>query len=256
MTTAVRACRDVFKKGGVVAGLLTAACTLAVCAALTGGLGASQGGADRSVNARIAALEATVKAQQSRLQTLEDVDRINKLTRAYGYYVDKGQWTNVAALWSDDGSVEIAARGIYLGRKGAERLFLNVFGKGKDGLAEGRLFNHMILQGIVDVDPGGTTAKGRWRAFVQLGQYQQSAIWSEGVYENEYVKEGEVWKFKKMRFWPTFYTPYDQGWGKQALPNNGPSEEFPPDLASTDVPPVFPGSFVPPYHYKNPVTGR
>lgn len=215
----------------------------------------SQRGAG-SAEARIAALESMVKGYQSRLQRLEDIENINKLQRAYGYYVDKGQWTQVADLFADQSSVEIAARGVYLGKKGAERLFLQAFGGGKDGLAQGRLFNHFMLQGIVTPSADGRTAKGRWRAFVQVAQYQQSATWSEGVYENEYVKEAGVWKFNKMKFWPTYYTPFESGWAVRNLPNNGPSKQFPPDQPPTDNAPVFPDIFVPPYHYKNPVTGR
>ena len=129
-------------------------------------------------------------------------------------------------------------------------------GGGHIGLAEGALFNHMILQGVVDVAPDGRTAMGRWRAFVQIGQYQKFAIWSEGTYENAYVKENGVWKLKDLHFYATYYTPYDQGWAKQPLPNNGPSKEFPPDAPQSVQYPVFPGHYVPPYHYPNPVTGK
>ena len=219
-------------------------------------LAQSQRGAVSPVEARIAALEATVRSYQSRLQRLDDIESINKLQRAYGYYIDEGQWTQVADLFADESSVEIAARGVYLGKKGAARLFLQAFGGGKDGLAHGRLFNHFMLQGIVTPDPDGRTARGRWRAFVQVAQYQQSATWSEGIYENEYVKEAGVWKFRKMKFWPTYYTPFDAGWAVRNLPNNGPSKQFPPDQPPTDNAPVFPETFVPPYHYKNPVSGR
>ena len=146
---------------------------------------------------------------------------------------------------------------MYLGKKGADRLFRGVFGGGKVGLAPDRLFNHFQLQGIVDIDPGGKTAKGRWRAFVQIATYGKSATWSEGVYENTYVKEGGVWKFQKMKFWPTYYTPYDEGWAKKDLPNNGPSKEYPPDFPPTDNAGVFPNlNTMPPFHYKNPVTGK
>jgi hypothetical protein len=206
--------------------------------------------------ARIASLEAALARSEARVRTLEDIEKINKLQRAYGYYVDKGQWSQVADLFAEDSSVEIAARGVYLGRKGAERLFLHAFGGGKDGLAEGRLFNHFILQGIVDVDDRGVTAKGRWRVFAQVAQFKQSATWSEGVYENEYVKDAGIWKFSRMKFWPTYYTPFEAGWAVRNLPNNGPSDRFPPDRPPTDQAPVFPGVFVPPFHYKNPVTGR
>ncbi len=242
---------------------LIAASALAV-AAIAGSIAADtpKKPAARSAEARIAELEATVKSLAARVQTQEDIEAIYKLTRAYGYYVDKAQWSDVASLWAEnDSSVEIAARGVYLGRKGAERLFKASMGRGREGLREGQLFNHMILQGVVDVDPGGKTAKGRWRAWVQLGSAPVEgrpgfAMWSEGTYENEYVKESGVWMFKKMKFWPTFYTPYDKGWGAQVNPNNKPDANNPPDLPKSDDSDVLPKTFVPPYHYPNPVTGK
>ena len=214
-------------------------------------------GQDSRLAARIEALETKLKLQEARLQGVEDVERINKLTRAYGYYVDKNLWDQIVDLFADDCSIEIAQRGVYLGKKGADRLFRMVMGGGKIGLAEGRLFNHFQLQGIVDVDPGGQTAKGRWRAFVQIAQFGKSAMWSEGIYENEYVKEAGIWKFRKMKFWATYYTPYEDGWAKNNLPNNGPNKEYPPDLPPTDKADVYPHlNVVPPFHYRNPVTGK
>jgi hypothetical protein len=236
---------------------------LAAIAAITGTIVRAQARqAARTAEARIADLEATVRSLGDRLQTQEDIEAINRLTRAYGYYVDKAQWSDVAALWAEkDSSVEIAARGVYLGRAGAERLFKASMGGGQDGLREGQLFNHMILQGVVNVDPGGRTAKGRWRAWVQIGSAPLNgkpgmAMWSEGTYENEYIKENGVWMFKKMKFWPTFYTPYDKGWGMQVNPNNRPDQKNPPDLPKSDDADVLPKTFVPPYHYPNPVTRK
>ena len=165
-----------------------AAGTLALIVVIMSAIGRAQGGqAARTAEARIAELEATVRALIERVQTQEDIEAIYRLTRAYGYYVDKAQWSDVAALWAEkDSSVEIAARGVYLGRAGAERLFKASMGGGRDGLREGQLFNHMLLQGVVNVDPGGRTAKGRWRAWIQVGTAPMdgtpgNATWSEGT---------------------------------------------------------------------------
>lgn len=242
--------REESSANAVLLMLATAVATTAVWAAL-----GFQAGA-KSDNARIAALETRAKTAESRVQTLEDIEKIEKLQRAYGYYVDKNLWDHIVDLFADDCSIEIAQRGVYLGKKGADRLFRLVFGGGNIGLSYGRLFNHMMLQGIVDVDPGGQTAKGRWRAFVQIAQYQKMAMWSDGIYEDEYVKEGGVWKFKKLKFWPTYYTPYESGWAVKNMPNNSPSTEYPPDQPPTDKAGVFPDNFVPPFHYKNPVSGK
>ena len=50
---------------------------------------------DRKLLARIEALEKQVAEQNTRLQNLADIEKINKLTRAYGYYVDKNLWDQV-----------------------------------------------------------------------------------------------------------------------------------------------------------------
>ena len=49
------------------------------------------------------ALLARVQALEARVQTAEDIEAINKLTRAYGYYLDKALWAEMSAYrppWS------------------------------------------------------------------------------------------------------------------------------------------------------------
>lgn len=203
-----------------------------------------------------AALEQRVVGLEKRLQRLEDVEAIEKMTRAYGYYIDKQLWPEVIPLFSDDAVVEISNRGVYRGRKGVATLFHDVIGGGHDGLRPGFLSNHMVLQGIVDVDPDGKHAKGRWRAFIQIGVYQKAALWAEGTYENTYVRDHGVWKFQTMHWYGTYFTPFDQGWAKAALGNNAPSTTFPPDAPPSVTYDSYPGHYVPPFHYPNPVTGR
>jgi len=209
-----------------------------------------------SAASRDATLQAQVRALTARLQAVEDRAAIERLTRAYGYYVDKGQWDQIVDLFAADSRVEIAGRGVYFGKQGVDTLFRKIMGQGHIGLAPGMLFNHLILQDIVDVAPDGRSAQGRWQVFAQVGRYQQFAIWAEGVFSNDYVKEDGVWKFKSMHYYATFYTPYADGWAKTALPNNGPSKEFPPDAPPSVQYDVFPGSYIPPYHFPNPVTGK
>lgn len=201
-------------------------------------------------------LQAQVQTLQARLQAIEDREAVERLTRSYGYYVDKGQWDEIADLFADTGRVEIAGRGVYIGKRSVTTFFRQVLGHGKNGLAEGMLFNHLIFQGIVDVAADGRTARGRWQVFAQVGSYQHFGVWAEGIFVNQYVKENGVWKFSEMHYYATFYTPYADGWAKTALPNNGPSKEFPPDAPQSVQYDVYPGSYIPPYHYPNPVTGR
>ncbi|WP_298670606.1 nuclear transport factor 2 family protein [uncultured Sphingomonas sp.] len=220
-----------------------------IAAAMVAVTGAPAATAQTAAERKLAALE-------TRVERLEDRAAIENLTRAYGYYVDKQIWNEIADLFSDNARVEIAGRGVYRGKEGVRRLFLQSMGGGQIGLRPGGLFNHMILQGVTDIAPDGKTAKGRWRAFVQIGQHKMFGIWSEGTYENQYVKENGVWKFSDMHFYATFYAPYEQGWAQGARPNNGPSKDAPPDEPQSVQYDVYPGHYVPPFHYPNPVTGK
>jgi len=125
-----------------------------------------------------------------------------------------------------------------------------------DGLTRGKLFNHIRLQPIIDVTPEGNTAKGRWRFLAELGEYKKSATWGGGTYENEYVKEGTIWKIKTLHAYSRFCTPYADGWGKSALPGTRPEKTLLPDRPPTVSYEPYPATFVAPFHYKNPVTQR
>ena len=125
-----------------------------------------------------------------------------------------------------------------------------------DGLTQGKLFNHIQLQPIIDVTPEGNTAKGRWRFLAELGEYKKSATWGGGTYENEYVKEDGMWKFKSLHFFVTYYIDCDKGWDKGGNAPPAPIKGFPPDQPPSVDYKTYPDVFIPPYHYKNPVTGR
>ena len=74
-------------------------------------------------------LEIKVKTLEDRLRTLEDIEEIQRLMRIYGYYLDNFMGKEIADLFSDDTeSVEI--NGVYLGKKGAERIFNGIYGGG------------------------------------------------------------------------------------------------------------------------------
>lgn len=206
-----------------------------------------------SQDARIQALEERLNAAEARLREVEDTEEIHRLQRTYGYYLDDGQWDEIIDLLTEDCSVEINGRGVYLGKKGAEVFFKKCL---KGGPETGYLGNHLMMQGVVHVDPSGSTAKGRYQVFIQLGVFGDTALWMGGLYENEYAKEDGKWKFRKLHWYTKFSVPYEDGWAKSALPLIPPSEEYPPDLPPSVDYETFPGHFFVPYHFKNPVTGK
>jgi hypothetical protein len=203
------------------------------------------------------ALKQQADALGRRIELLKAHAQIEKIQRAYGYYVDKAQWPQIAALFADQGHYEIGGRGIFIGQKRV--LEYLVTGLGPIGIEnhQGSLLNHQQLQGIVDVAPDGRHAWGRWTAFVMGGGPNPPAVWGDVTYENEYVDDNGVWKVLKIRAPFNMYTVYPKGWGEYGTPHTRPdSFPPPPDLPPTEVSLTYPGFYVTPYHYPNPVTGK
>jgi hypothetical protein len=220
-----------------------------------GGAGRTDQG-DASEQKSLAAMQKRVERLEREIDTARSIQQIERLQRSYGYYLDKALWDRACDLLTDDCTVEIAGRGVYVGRERALVVFRDILGGGRIGLEQGQLYNHMNLQGVVTIGPGRDEAKGRWRALIQVGRLGTSALWAEGPYENRYRREHGVWKIAALHWFATFYTPYADGWGKTSLPMSGPSTEFPPDRPPTIAYEPYPAPFVPPFHYPNPVTGR
>jgi len=197
--------------------------------------------------------EARLTAYRERVERLEDQDAIENLQAYFGYYFDKGLWDEVADLFAVGGSFEYGQRGVYIGQDRIRRALL-LFGP--EGLGEGHLNNHMMLQPIITVAPDGRTATGRWQGMVQLAEAGANGIWGVGIYENEYVKDRGVWKLAKLHFYVTAMADYDAGFARAAYRMAGPSALFPPDRPPSEVYRSFPAAYIPPFSFDHPVTGR
>ncbi|RYF82148.1 MAG: nuclear transport factor 2 family protein [Comamonadaceae bacterium] len=215
---------------------------------------------EQDKNELLQSLLDRVRVLEAKVQTVEDTESISKLTRMYGYYLDKALWDEMLPLFTDDCSIEISALGVYLGKRQAEVLFKELLGKGPamsdaNGLVYGRLYNHLIVQGIVHVEEGGLHANARWRCFMQSAEYGVKATWGEGPYEIRYRKEDGLWRISHLHFYRTFHTPFEEGWAKAKSPAGGVRANLPPDLPPSVAYEPYPGVFVPPFHYANPVSG-
>jgi hypothetical protein len=200
-------------------------------------------------------LVAEVAALSARIERIEDTRACEKLQRAYGYYVDKAMWDDVADLFVDSSTLEIGGRGVFLGKKRV--LEYMGIGLGPTGPQREQIINHPQFQGVVTVAEDGQTARGRWRAFVIGGSSWAPVNWGDCLYENHYRKVDGVWVLDKLHAPFTMYTLYKDGWHKATTPNTRP-ESFapPPDLPPTVVYLTYPNYYCEPFHYANPVTGR
>lgn len=242
--------------------LRPAALALAAVAAGAWLAPAPDGGAQQpSAAERVAAARERLAAINARADRLGDVDAIENLQRAYGYYVDKMLWDHAVDLFAEGATLERGPSGVYEGRASI-REYLYSLSDGEAGPIEGELYNHMQLQPIITVSDDGTSARGRWHTLILTGTYGggSGGRWGAGVYENEYVKEDGVWKISTLHLYPTFIAPYEGGWlevdaddirehtmGRGVEPDAPPSD---PGYA------LYPAADVVPFHYTHPVTSE
>ena len=171
-------------------------------------------------------VEARLVALEQRVGELEDVNAIRRLHWAYGYYIDFNRAEDVAELFAEDSAV-VFLSGEYLGKAGALRLygawFKTFFTEGKTGPVDGFLLDHFQMQDIITVAPDRQTAKGRFRGMLFGGCHESRAYKPEGlplqfmeagIYENDYVREGGVWKIKRLDYMMQWQSDYETGWAK------------------------------------------
>ena len=199
----------------------------------------------------VAIEDPLLAALERRILRLEDAAAIENLICAYGYFLDKQQWDRLTDLFAENASMEISLRGVYVGKQSIRRA-LELFGP--QGTQPGCLHNHMQLQPVIHVSDAGR-AWARSRAFSQLGTYRGAALWHGAVYESEFVKIAGTWKYQHDHVYTTYFADYERGWALGARAAPKPSDRIPPDRPPTEQYAVFPGRYVPSFHYPHPVTG-
>jgi len=207
-----------------------------------------------TTGAEIATLQQQVATLETRVQQVKDANAIKRLQRAYGYYVEEGLWDDAVNLFADNATLELARDGAYIGKERI-RQYYYALGNGQLGLREGQLNEQLQVMPVVTLGEDGTTARARWRNILLTGQLGEHAEWGEGPFENEYVKENGVWKFSKVRWQQAILVPYAGGWAKHEDYNKGiwVSDKLPPDEPPTDDHGWWPETYLPPFHFSNPV---
>ena len=209
-------------------------------------------------------LGAKVNELEAKLQKTEDIEAIKKLQNAYSYYLEHWQEEELIGLFShaDDVTVEINDFGQFKGWNDVRECYrFEDHYPEYPGLktAPGEYLHIMMpIAGIVDLDPNGKTAKGRWYGFFLGAQRKKGvlrAMIACGIWENEFVKEDGIWKIKKIFWNDIISSPIDEGWVKTPAllnPKHKNAREPGPDTHFH----MYPSGYIFPYHYKNPVTGK
>jgi hypothetical protein len=161
------------------------------------------------------------------LQILEDMNAIRNLHKTYETRLDKGMYEEVVSLFSEDAEVFYNG-GIFKGRKGVQRLYVDHFSRGVTGKRiEPAPGFQPEQQETIEVAPDRKTAKARFPYSIQVGEpmtansslvemarLQGEGIvkwWEGGIYEAAYVKLGESWRIKRLEYRTASKADYKPG---------------------------------------------
>ena len=206
-------------------------------------------------------LEKKVRYLEQKVQTIDDIEAIKRLQRAYGFYLERAMYQEIVDCFSDRPDVNLNwLEGQYRGKEGVKEYFTFLC----EGFSQPHLLHQLMqLAGVVDVNADGVTAQGRWYGFGCLLFPEKMGgprMLASGIYENEYAKEDGVWKILSFT-WMMPYTlhitsglnmPEDIGayFLRGGFP--GPEPHIPLDVND----PRYMNGYIFPFHYRHPVTGK
>jgi hypothetical protein len=188
---------------------------------------------------------------QRRAERLADEAAITNLQHQYGFYFDNHDWDALTELFAEDGSFETGQRGVYVG-KAVIRSALEQFG----ALNAGDVDEHYLFQTYVSIAPDGRTAAARVDQLGIQSKQGGTAEWTQGIYENRFVKEAGEWRIYSVHYYPRLITDYSKGWAADAQATPGVSTAYPPSAPPTETYEVYPTFYLPAFHFSHPVTGR
>ena len=173
-----------------------------------------------------------------------DVDRVvslrqvKDLQRSYAQYAQSGQWDEMAGLFTANATF-IRGTETVTGRK-AIAAWLTRRGGGKRGVPPGGLHTEFIDEPLANLSVDGASAKARWMSMSFLGDGKGNSRIEGGIYENEYVREGQTWKISVSHYYAQYSgNSYAEGWineGNADLPIV--PYHFNVDESGTPVPPA------------------
>jgi len=216
-----------------------------------------------SETSRIDALEVKIKSLEYELGIQKDIEEVRRLHYIYMYYNSNRMAKQLLDLVAEKAeSIEIAGRGVYYGKEGFRKNFIDPDGppdaKTKDvGWNFGNCLFQLGGMDVITVADDRQTAKGRFAVLTPVitgYPKNQRVSLNAGVYEQEFMKEDGIWKIKKFKYVHYFMVQLED---LKVRPNYSrwPEKNIPPDAPTTWYHP-FPEGGVMPFHFTNPVTGE
>jgi len=187
-------------------------------------------GRPNPAEAHILAQEATLLLRQSTAQNL---------VNAYGYYLDRGMYDDIADLFAPDAQIDVAGQGVFNGAEGV-RKFLGRYGA--PGLDEGELNDRPQLMPLVNVSDDGGTALVRVVELGMTGRHGGQGFWSAAI--NTFLLRADSqghWRIQQFHQRPLMRADYQQGWAHPLSAQMPIGEDLFPDGHGQPVDLSYPG---------------
>src|SRR5215471_6101929 len=121
----------------------------------------------------LAAIQIRMTKLENGLHKARAIRDIKRLQYSYSHYAELGLWLDLGDLFAANG-VAHYAQGDFRGPESLRKFYLQELGRGQLGLADGRIYPHIMIQPVVTVAPDGKSARGRWHVIAMLGSYSTS----------------------------------------------------------------------------------
>jgi ketosteroid isomerase-like protein len=152
------------------------------------------------------------KSLEQRIQELEDRDQIKELTASYCWHVARGEGTAVAALFADDGVLEVTDGSFptVRGREALDKFY-------KTSVSKPEMAIPFIQNHIIKVN--GDEAEGTCGIEARFNRNGESFT-AAGFYEDRYRRERGQWRFTQRKITFFHVVPLKQGWAEAKATSN------------------------------------
>ena len=158
----------------------------------------------------------SVDALAQDVERVESLRQVKDLQRSYVHLSQAGLWNAMGSLFTRDAKFIRGEQTI----TGSDEIakWLTAQGGGRQGLSAGAMRFEFIDQPLGNLSPDGRSAKVRWMALLLAGDGKGGTSIEGGIYENEYVRDGNLWKISVSRYYPQYDGNWENGWRNT---NNG-----------------------------------
>ncbi|PLW70288.1 nuclear transport factor 2 family protein [Pseudohalioglobus lutimaris] len=142
------------------------------------------------------------------IRRLTDLEAIRDLVRRYAHYVWQGQALNAVDLFAVDGLMDMGPDGVIKGRQNLRAIYAEKVGG--DLLLHPFVHNHVIDYGPDDC---GDVVEAAGTCYLDLRCVRDGqSLMGSGYYQDVYVREQGVWKFRSRKLNMCYLAKPVDGW--------------------------------------------